>query len=196
MGGAISHPSKLDDGTMVRLRRSLEREYGGSENSGKIMLLEQGMKYHSIGLSPQQASAAETKKLTISDIARIFGVPQFLLEDLERATFNNIEHMSLLFITNTIRPWCKRIESELNRKLFPRDEQGQFVVRFDIDDIRMVDIDSRGKWAETMMKWGIMNRDEVRASFKLNPIEDGSGQSYLVPMNMEDPNNPKTQGNE
>lgn len=199
IAGVIKHPGRLDDNSMLRLRRSWENQYGGSANSGKTAILEQGMDYESIGLSPQQAAAAETKKLTISDIARIFGVPQFLLEDLDRATFSNIEHLSLLFLKHTIRPWCKRIESEFNRKLFPEDEQGEFMVRFDIDDLHMVDLESRGQYIETMMKWGILNRDEIRERENYNPIADGSGKTYFVPMNMEDPNNPTqktTQNNE
>lgn len=191
IAGVIKHPGRLDDQSLVRLRTSWERQYGGSANSGKTAILEQGMDYQPIGLSPQQAAAAETKKLTIADISRIFGVPQFLLEDLDRATFNNIEHLSLLFLKHTVRPWCKRIEAELNRKLFPDDEQGEYAVRFDLDDLLLVDFESRSKWVETMMKWGILNRDEVRAREKYNPIADGTGQTYYVPMNMQDPANPQ-----
>jgi len=187
IAGVIKHPGRLTDDALIRLRRSWENQYGGSDNSGKTAILEQGMDYEAIGLSPQQAAAGETKKLAIADIARIFGVPQFLLEDLDRATFNNIEHLSLLFLKHTVRPWCKLIESELNRKLFPDDEQGEYMVRFDLDDLHMVDMDSRGKYVETMMKWGVLNRDEVRARENYNPIADGSGQKYFVPMNMQDP---------
>lgn len=190
IAGVIKHPGRLDDSAMERLRRSWERQYGGSVNSGKTAILEQGMDYQAIGLSPQQSSAGETKKLSIADVARIFGVPQFLLEDLDRATFNNIEHLSLLFIKHTVRPWCKRIEAELNRKLFPGDEQGEYTVRFDIDDLLAVDFDSRGAWIETNMKWGILNRDEVRKTIGYNPIPDGTGQQFFVPMNMQDPADP------
>lgn len=187
LSGVIKHPGRLTDDALLRLRRSWETQYGGSNNSGKTAILEQGMEYQSTGLSPQQAAAAETKKLTIADISRIFGVPQFMLEDLDRATFNNIEHLSLLFIKHTVKPWCRRIEAELNRKLFPTDEQGEYSVKFDIDDLYMTDLDSRGKYIETMMKWGILNRDEIRAREQYNPIEDGSGQQFFVPMNMHDP---------
>lgn len=196
IAGVIKHPGRLDDQSMIRLRRSWEAQYGGSKNSGKTAILEQGMDYQAIGLSPQQAAATETKKISISDVSRIFGVPQFLLEDLDRATFNNIEHLSLLFLKHTIRPWCKRIESELNRKLFPTDEQGEYMVRFDLDDLHMVDLDSRGKYVETMMKWGILNRDEIRERENYNPIADGTGQKYFVPMNMQDPANPNNNTND
>lgn len=190
LAGILKHPGRLTTDAMGRLRASWENSYSGSKNAAKVAILEEGMDYAAIGLSPQQAGAADTKKLTISDIARIFGVPQFMLEDLDRATFNNIEHLSLLFITHTIRPWCKRIENELNIKLFPTDEQVIFQVEFDISDLQMSDLDSRSKWVESMMKWGILNRDEVREREGYNPIGDGTGQEYYVPMNMMNPAEP------
>lgn len=195
IAGVIKHPGRLTDDAMRRLRNSWESRYGGSANSGKTAILEEGMEYDAIGLSPQQAAAAETKKLTIADISRIFGVPQFLLEDLDRATFNNIEHLSLLFIKHTVRPWCKRIEAELNRKLFPRDEQGEYKVVFDLDDLLMSDLDNRSAYIDNMMKWGILNRDEVRQREGYNKIEDGSGEAYYVPMNMVDPTKPNENNN-
>lgn len=187
IAGVLKHPGRINGEALARLRQSWERSYSGSKNAAKVAILEEGMDYAAIGLSPQQAGAADTKKLTVSDIARIFGVPQFLLEDLDRATFNNIEHLSLLFMKHTIRPWCKRIEAELNIKLFPEDEQMVYRVEFDISDLEMSDLESRSKWVESMMKWGILNRDEVRRKEGYNDIEDGTGKAYYVPMNMTDP---------
>ena len=194
ISGVLRHPGRLTADAIKRLRDSWTGTYGGSTNSGKVAIVEEGMEYQAIGLSPQQAGAADTKKLTISDIARIFGVPQFLLEDLDRATFSNIEHLSLLFRQHTIRPWCKRIEAELNTKLFPADEQVAYQVVFDIDDLAMSDLDSRSKWVESMMKWGILNRDEVRKKEGYNPIADGTGQDYYIPMNMTNPAAPAPAG--
>lgn len=193
ISGLLKHPGRLTPDAIKRLQASWQGTYAGSGNSGKVAIVEEGMDYQQVGLSPQQAGAADTKKLTISDIARIFGVPQFLLEDLDRATFSNIEHLSLLFRQHTIRPWCKRIESELNTKLFPVDEQVVFQVFFDIDDLAMSDLDSRSKWVESMMKWGILNRDKVRKKEGYNPIADGSGTAYYIPMNMADPTAPQPQ---
>lgn len=194
ISGVLKHPGRLTPDAIKRLQSSWQGTYSGSGNSGKVAIVEEGMEYQQIGLSPQQAGAEGTKKLTISDIARIFGVPQFLLEDLDRATFSNIEHLSLLFRQHTIRPWCKRIEAELNTKLFPADEQVTFQVFFDIDDLAMSDLDSRSKWVESMMKWGILNRDEVRRKEGYNPIADGSGEDYYIPMNMTNPAAPQPQG--
>lgn len=184
LSGILKHPGALSKDAMERLKQSWNQAYGGSGNSGKTAILEEGMDYSPITLKPSDASFAETKKLVVADIARIFGVPQFLLEDLERATFNNIEHLSQLFLTLTIRPWCKRIEQEINRKLFPRDERGRFVAFLDFDDLLMADLKSRAEYARTLFNVGAFSPNDIRKMSGYNPIEQG-GKHY-VQTNMMD----------
>jgi HK97 family phage portal protein len=155
-----------------------------------------------VSLRPDQTGFHATKKTTVSDIARIFGVPQFLLEDLDRATFNNIEHLSQLFLTQTIRPWCKRIEAEINRKLFKREERGRLVAFLDFDDLLMADLRSRAEYARTLFNVGALSPDDVRKMSGYNPLPDGQGEKHYVQSNMMDisqPNanpTPTPQGND
>lgn len=190
LSGTISVPSALTEDAYKRLRASWQAQYGGVKNMGKTAILEQGAKYDQIGLSPSQAGADTTKKMTIADVARITGVPQFLLEDLDRATFNNIEHLSLLFVTYTILPLCQNIEAELTRKCLADGELDRFEIKADLHGLLRADTENRAKLIESLMKWGIINRDEARSLEGLNPIADGSGQAYYVPMNMIDPTQP------
>lgn len=114
-------------------------------------------------------------------------MPQFLLEDLDRATFNNIEHLGTLFVNYTIMPLCQNIAEEFSRKLLPDMEQDTHEVRFDYSALTKADAEARAKEIDALMKWGIINRDEARKMQGMNPIDDGSGQTYYVPMNMVDP---------
>jgi Phage-related protein len=114
----------------------------------------------------------------------------FFLEDLDRATFNNIEHLSLLFVTYTILPLCQNIEAELTRKCLADGELDRFEIKADLHGLLRADTENRAKLIESLMKWGIINRDEARSLEGLNPIADGSGQAYYVPMNMIDPTQP------
>lgn len=136
------------------------------------------MKYMPLGLKPSDASFSETKRLVVADVARIFGVPQFILEDLDRATFNNIEHLSWLFLSQTIRPWCRRIEAELNRKLFPKSERGRIVAFFDFDDLLMADLKSRAEYMRTLFNMGAISPNEARKTAGYNPYDKGDGH-YL-----------------
>jgi len=191
LSGVVSVPQKLDSTAYDRLRASWNKSYSGAKKAGSTAILEQGATYQKVGLSPVEAGANEAKKTVVSDIARISGVPQFLLEDLDRATFNNIEELGQLFVTYTILPLCRNIESEFSRKLLTEKEQDNHELRLDLSSLLRADTEARSKLIESMMKWGIINRDEARKIEGINPIADGSGEVYYVPMNMIDPTAPK-----
>ena len=141
------------------------------------------MEYQHIGLKPADAAYSESSKQIISEIARIWGVPTFLLEDLDRATFNNIEHLSQLFLKQTIRPWCKRFASEIIRKCFTREEiAAGYSVEFDFDDLLMADLESRAEYNSKMVNSGIFSINEARENANKNPIQNGD--NHLVQMNL------------
>jgi len=185
--GTIEVPQKLTDDGYKRMSDSWRASHSGPTNAGKTAILEQGAKYTRIGATPMEAGYTETKKSLVSDIARITGVPQFLLEDLDRATFNNIEELSKLFVTYTLKPLCFNIAAELAWKLLPENEKANHEIRFDFSEILGADVESQSKLIDSLMKWGVANRDEVRRTQGLPPIEDGSGKAYYIPLNMADP---------
>ena len=191
VSGIVTVPNALTDDSYKRLSQSWDSRYGGVKNRAKTAILEQGATYQRMGLNPNEAGSMDAKKMTVADIARITGVPQFLLEDLDRATFNNIEHLGLLFVTYTILPLCQNISSELTRKLLLERELDNHEIEPDLHILERADTENRSKLIESLMKWGIINRDEARKMEGINPIEDGSGQAYYVPMNMIDPTKPQ-----
>lgn len=187
ISGVLRTEKTLNNESKQRLASAWKQAYEGTRNAGKTAILDEGMEYARVGLTPGEAQFGETKKLGISDIARITGVPQFLLEDLDRATFNNIEHLTKQFVTYTILPLCRNISEEFSRKLLYESEKDSYEIRFNLNPLMQADTEARGKWIDTVMKWGVLNRDEVRQIEGFKPIEDGSGQAYYVPMNMVDP---------
>ena len=178
----IKYPGKLSNEAYQRLKISFSRNYGGASNAGQIPIFEEGGELKAIGATPKDSSHVETSKLTISDIARITGVPQFMLEDLDRATFNNIEHMTLQFVKHTIRPWCKNIEAELDRKIFQEVEKGEKAARFDLDALLMADTETRAEYHYKLFQIGAMSPNDIRRAEGKTPIIDGD--RYYRPLNM------------
>ena len=84
-------------------------------------------------------------------------------------------------------PICENVEGEITRKLFKTSEMDRFSVRFDLNQLLRADTEQRGRYIDNLMKWGILNRNEVREMEGWNPIEDGSGDKFFVPLNMVDP---------
>ena len=72
-GGVLEHPNVVKD--PERVRASWNAAFGGSANANKVAVLEEGMKYTPISISPEQAQFLETRKFQINEIARIFRVP-------------------------------------------------------------------------------------------------------------------------
>ncbi len=92
-GGILEHPGTIKD--PQRVRESWQNTFGGSGNANKVAVLEEGMKYTPISISPEQAQFLETRKFQINEIARIFRVPPHMVGDLEKSSFSNIEQQSI-----------------------------------------------------------------------------------------------------
>ena len=111
-GGILEHPGVVKD--PERVRESWNSAFGGSSNANKVAVLEEGMKYTPISISPEQAQFLETRKFQINEIARIFRIPPHMIGDLEKSSFSNIEQQSLEFVKYTLDPWVCRWEQSMN----------------------------------------------------------------------------------
>jgi HK97 family phage portal protein len=101
------------------VERGLSRLSG---NAHKIAVLEEGMKYTPISISPEEAQFLETRKFQIDEIARLYRIPPHMVGDLEKSSFSNIEQQSLEFVKYTLDPWVIRWEQALMRSLFTQQK--------------------------------------------------------------------------
>jgi HK97 family phage portal protein len=187
-GGVLEHPGVVKD--PEKLRESWNKVYQGTKNSNKIAVLEEGMKYHEIGLSPEASQFLQTRKYQLNEICRIFRVPPHLVGDLERSTFSNIEHQSIDFVTHTIRPWLVRWEQAIYKSLLNEQERQLYYAKFNVDGLLRGDFSTRMQGYATARQNGWMNINEIRALEEMNPIpEEKGGNAYLVNGNMVSANN-------
>jgi HK97 family phage portal protein len=180
LNGVLKHPGRLTNEAYDRLKGSFNRAFGGSQNAGGTAILEEGMDFQKVGLNPADAAFNETKKATISDIARITGVPGVLLEDMEKATFGNMEQLSQMFVNYTIMPLCETIEAEFNRKIFFEAEKYTYCTRFNLDGLLRGDIAARSSYYTTMRNVLAMSPNEIRIKENMNPYT--GGDSYELPL--------------
>ncbi len=182
-GGIIKHPMQLEETARENLRNSIQSLHGGPENAGKVAILEEGMTWETIGFSQKDAQFLEGRQFQINEIARIFRVPPHMIGDLTRSTYSNIEQQSIDFVVNTLRPWIVRIEETIYRDLLRGEEKNNLFAEFLIDGLLRGDIQSRYNAYVQGLNNGFLSADEVRAYENLNPIPDGSGKKYRVPLN-------------
>ena len=182
-GGVLEHPGILKD--PEKLRESWNKVYQGTRNSHKVAVLEEGMKYHTIGIAPEDAQFLETRKYQVNEICRIFRVPPHLVGDLERATFSNIEHQSIEFVQHTIRPWLVRWEQAISRSLLDEKERLLYFAKFNVDGLLRGDYKSRMEGYAIGRQNGWMSPNDIRRleDMPLIPTEQG-GDEYLVNGNM------------
>ena len=181
--GVLEHPGTIKDPS--RVREAWQSQFGGSSNSGKIAVLEEGMKYTPITISPEQAQFLETRKFQINEIARIFRVPPHMVGDLEKSSFSNIEQQSLEFVKYTLDPWVVRWEQSIMRRLLSPEEKRTYYVKFNLEGLLRGDYQSRMNGYAIGRQNGWMSANDIRELENLDriPAEEG-GDLYLINGNM------------
>ena len=182
-GGVLEHPGVVKD--PARIRESWNAVYQGSSNAHRVAVLEEGMKFQSIGIPPEQAQFLETRKFQLNEIARIFRIPPHMIGDLEKSSFSNIEQQSLEFVMYTLDPWVVRWEQAIQRALFTENEKRQYFVKFNVDGLLRGDYQSRMNGYAVGRQNGWLSANDIRELENLNRIpEDLGGDLYLINGNM------------
>jgi HK97 family phage portal protein len=180
--GIVEYPGRLSDEAYKRYKEEVQEAHGGLGKQHRLMVLEEGLKYHQVTIPPEEAQFLETRKFQVAEIARIFRVPPHMLGDLERATFSNIEHQSIEFVVHTIRPWLVRWEQAIRMKLLTPAERREFFAEFLVDGLLRGDIESRYNAYAVGRQNGWLSANDIREMENMNPVP--GGDVYMVNGNM------------
>lgn len=178
-GGVFTFPGTLKDSAMKRLRETWP---SGLPSAHKPLFLEGGMDWKPISIPPEEAQMLETMEFTVSDVARWFRMPPHKIQDLARATFDNIEHQSLEYVGDTLHPWLVRWEQEITRKLLLPAERGRYFAEHVVLGLLRGDQDARAKFFSAMFQIGAFSQNDIREAENMNPIP--GGDVYYVPLNL------------
>lgn len=177
--GYIKYPERLSEEAFGRLKTSWEQEYAGAHNAGKTAILEGGAEYQQLGMTPQESGLYSSQKQSVEEISRIFGVPLHMLSSLDEATFNNIEHLTMTFLRDTMYPWYERWTQELDRKLLTRRERDLgYYFTFDTSGLSQAPLETMSEYYVKMFNIGVLNQNEIRHELKRNAIP--LGDRYFV----------------
>jgi len=179
-GGWIEFPGSFKDSEAKKVFRESYQQAQSGANRGKVLVLENGMKFHEVGVTNKDAQFLELRKFQITDVARLFRVPPHMIGDLDRATFSNIEQQSLEFVMHTMTPWAERWEASIESELLL--EGDDIEVEFDFANLMRGDAASRASYYQSGIQNGWLTRNEARIAEKLNPLE--GLDEPLRPLNM------------
>lgn len=179
--GIIEYPGKLKNEAIQEFKADAKANYGGLGNSHRLMVLEEGLKFHQTTIPPEVAQFLQTRTFQIAEISRVFRVPLHMLAELTHATFSNIEHQSIEFVIHTLRPWLIRWEQEIKLKLLTPNERKRYYAEHLVDALLRGDMASRNAALATQRQNGIINANEWRAIENMNPLDKPEeGEAYLV----------------
>ena len=177
--GVLEHPGVLKDPS--KIRENWSDVYGGANNAHKVAVLEEGMAYKPISLPPEDSQFLSTRQFGVNEICRIFRVPPHMVQDLEHATFSNIEHQSIDFVVHTLTPWLVRFEQAIVKDLLLEDEQDFYFPKFNVDGLLRGDYQSRMQGYATGISNGFMSPNDIRdlEGFDRIPEDKGGSDYYL-----------------
>ena len=182
VSGVLSTDRHLSDEAIDRLRVSFKENYTNIQDSNKTMVLEEGLKFQQISLSNEASQFLNSREFSITEIARLFNLPPHLLRDLTKSSFNNISEQSREFVQYSLMPYLVMMESEMNSKLFRKNEAGKVETKFVVNALLRGTPKDRSEYYRTMLNIGAMSIDEIRKLEEL-PTIDG-GENHFMQLNM------------
>lgn len=182
LDGYLATDQVLREDTYKKVKESFN-----NRSSERVPLLDAGLQYKPIKLTPQDAQYIDTRKFEELDIARIFRVPPHMIGIMDRATWSNVEALGIEFSKYTMLPHCNNWEQEIDMKLLKENERDMYYSRFSLEGLMRADIKTRYESYKVAIQNGIKSINEVRALEDLNPI-DGGDKHYVQGNNMVDIN--------
>ncbi|MHC0441605.1 phage portal protein [Flavobacterium sp. 3-210] len=155
----------------------------GERSADRVVVLDEGMKFNPITITPQELQIIEQQKFSIEDIARWFNIAPHKIKSLEQSTNNNIEQQSLDHVSDTIQPLVTNIEQEFTKKLFSIREKENTYIKGNMNVLLRADLTSRADYYYKAVTGGWISRDEVRQLEEYNKGSDLLGE-FLTPTNV------------
>lgn len=170
--GALKLPSNITKDGLKMLRGQFERVYSGRENAGRVMFLDAGTEFSQFQIRPVDLATIEQREMQVAEICGFFGVPLHLVGGGKSVSTwgSGIAEMNLGLLQYSIAPDCKRIESELNRKVFWGT--GYFC-EFDRSVLLQMNPQAMAETSRTEIASGIRTPNEARKQRNLPPVNGG-----------------------
>lgn len=174
--GVLSTEKTLTPAQRQIAEELLADKFTGALNAGRPMLLDNGVKWEQLTISPEDAQMLETRRFGVEEVCRIFGVPPHMIGHTENSTSwgTGLEQQTLGFTKFTLRRRLKRIETALEKQLLTLAERRSgLTIEFNLEGLLRGDSAGRAAFYQTMTQMGAMTVNEVRALENLPPLDGG-----------------------
>ncbi|HUU97703.1 MAG TPA: phage portal protein [Phycisphaerae bacterium] len=185
--GMLMFPGHIDEEAQKELLTDFEAKTSGLDNTARTILLEDGVKYQQLSITPEDAQLVENAQFSDRQIALLLGVPVHKLGDTETTSFASLEQQNQSYLDESLDPWLVNWEDEFREKLLREREKENdtHVVEFVRQALLRANTAERTSYYSTARQWGWLSVDDIRDLENMNPLPDSLGQDYLQPMNMQ-----------
>lgn len=173
--GALWTENALTDDQYNRLQNQVNSKYTGTKNTGRPLLLEGGLKWQEMSLSPKDMDFIQSKKLSRLEICAAFGVPPELVGDHEHATYSNYEEARQAFYEDTVLPILDKIRDKRNAHLVPKFGEGLYL-DYDRDSIEALQESREKVWDRVLRAHaqGLLTDNEGRDALGYESVPGGN----------------------
>ena len=176
--GVIKSDGVLTQPQAAMLREQFDKKFSGPANAGRALVLDGGLTWSPMAISPEDAELLETRKFGVEEICRLFQVPPPIVQDYSHNTFTNSETAGRWFATFCLAPWARKIEAEFARSLFPAG--GPFELELDLSGFLRGDPETRWNAHKIAIETGVLDPEEVRQVEGWNPRRTDGGNNPAV----------------
>ena len=178
--GIITHLNQLKD--PKAMRQAINEVYSGLGNAHRLMLLEEGMDFKSVGIQPEDSQFLQSRQFQITDMARWANLPVHKLKEMTKSSFNNIESENASYVVDSLLPWFIRFEQNYNMQLLSKTQKKQgLYFKHNFEGLLRANSKDRALYYKLMIGSGIMTPNEVREKEDFNPSEDPLADELFMP---------------
>lgn len=153
-----------------KMQESLNPDLG---NSAGIIVLDSGLQFQPVSISPRDSQLLETRQFNISDIARWFGTPLSMLFSGDNK-YNTAEGEMLAFMNNCLQPIIEKLEIEFFRKLYLRSEWNEKDLLFDVSNLYRLDSVAQAEYFTKLENVGGLLPNDIRQKLHMPPVKGGN----------------------
>lgn len=178
--GIVESDKVLTKPTRESLSNRIKNFFSGSKNAGKIMILDDGMKYKSLGLTPVDIDFLKQKDFTINDIARLLKLPPAMIGGSGNTmTYSNVQDTQLQYLQLAIEPYLTVIENTFNKYLLTEDEKKKgYFFEFDTKSILRTTPQKQIEMLGSAVNYKILTTNDARRELNYPALPNGDEIKY------------------
>lgn len=177
---ALEVEQRLDKDQRGQVREGWHESFKGMRSSAAV--LHSGAKAKPLSIKAEDAQFIETRKFQQAEICNFYGVPLSMVNNMEKATFNNYEQQNLQFLTQALTPWLVKFEQSIRRDLLTPSERQRYYAKFNVEGLLRADSKARADYFTALHNLGSMSVNEIRAKEDMNPVDGGDSRYMQMAM--------------